>query len=187
MVAMVVACGDDTGGGGGPVSIDALFPEFLDALCTGQANCGTEPDKATCIADRNVKETDILTVIADVKAGTVGYDAAKAGACLAELRTATCDNSRRAPRSTTIPLFCIFERVHRHGRAGWLVQHGVRVCEQRLAAHVDVQGDRHAVRRDDVVLRVDLRRISRPRRAPVRSVRRARAPRCACRACTAPT
>ena len=96
VLAMVVACGGDKNSSG-PIAIDDLFPQYLDALCTFEANCAQEPDKATCVADDNIEEADILTLIADVKAGTITYDADAAGACLAAIRNTSC--ATFAPRA----------------------------------------------------------------------------------------
>src|SRR5256885_6469078 len=115
-IAAVMLLGCPSDNNSGPVSIDDLFPQLVDAFCTEAANCGTEPDKATCLADRNDHEMATLTLIADVHAGTIGYDAAVAGDCIAKIRHPACTSlAPRADIEDAFPPFCIFDILTRTG------------------------------------------------------------------------
>jgi O-methyltransferase involved in polyketide biosynthesis len=81
----------DGGQGGGPgISLDTLCTAYTNDLCVYLTQCETTPykDVAQCLA-----ETDCLgvaTLIKDVAAGAVGYDATAAAACQAKFLADPC-------------------------------------------------------------------------------------------------
>jgi len=77
----VVGCGGSSSKGA-PATIDEFLDRFVTELCTINVACGSMPDMATCRASLQIETTDLLTVKADIAAGKIRYDGAKAGACL---------------------------------------------------------------------------------------------------------
>jgi len=78
----------------GPVAL-ADLPDALEAaVCGFEVRCGLMPDQATCAEIFDPATTDIPQLAAFVTAGTIQYDAAKAGDCLAAYRDAACTWNR---------------------------------------------------------------------------------------------
>ena len=76
--SLLGACG---GGGGGAPSIDDLPAYVLDTECNYETTCNQVADEATCKASIQVMDHQSETIIADVKAGIIKYDADAAKAC----------------------------------------------------------------------------------------------------------
>jgi hypothetical protein len=78
----------------GPVALAELPDAFEAAVCGFEVRCGIMPDLATCNEIVDPATTDIAQLTALVNAGTIQYDAAKAGDCLAAYRDAACTWNR---------------------------------------------------------------------------------------------
>ena len=102
VVAAVAGCG---GHGFGSVSIEDYASRVKQALCDRLVTCGEFPDTATCV-NANIGFRFHLdpSVIAAVNAGTVKYDASKAGDCLSQVSAAGCDRTAEDTRVT--PAVC---------------------------------------------------------------------------------
>jgi hypothetical protein len=84
---LFAACG---GGGGSTATVRDFLDSTHDSLCDFQVRCGAFPDKATCLAV-TFSNTEQATILADVEAGRVDYDADQAGACLDVIEGLGCD------------------------------------------------------------------------------------------------
>lgn len=122
-LALAAGCPDSRGGGGGgggPVSIDALPTETADAYCDLLLNClGGGDDTAgirLLLADplqcrdfvrrAFLQQGDFGDLIEQVRGGTVMYDGAAAGACLAEVgRTCAAILSGGSPFESCATVF----------------------------------------------------------------------------------
>ncbi len=95
LVAAVVACGptnsngngNGNGGGGGAVTADNFATKAQSALCAYMTRCVPEMEYAFCSGGLNV---DLGYVSAEVKAGRLGFDTAKAQSCLNDIGSLAC-------------------------------------------------------------------------------------------------
>jgi hypothetical protein len=97
LLAGLVACGGggagpDAGdaGAGGPIALADYATAIKQADCHFQVACGQMPDQATCLQSIFVDESELATVMQEVAAGLVTYDATQAGACIALLDGYPC-------------------------------------------------------------------------------------------------
>ena len=75
-------------------SVTDFYTSFDDTYCAAEVACDRQPDDATCkLALSNVTTSDQATLIADVNAGIVKFDAAAANACLDQLMAAPCEHA----------------------------------------------------------------------------------------------
>jgi hypothetical protein len=81
-VCLIAACG----GSEGP-SIDELPKSTADSLCKAQVACGYADSVAACEASLSLVNFQLQTIVADVKAGVIVYDADKAAACFDDVDT----------------------------------------------------------------------------------------------------
>ena len=86
-LALLAACG---GGGGGP-GIHDIAASFRTALCKHFAECGVEPDATSCEQASTIDDTESLSVVAEVDAGSISYDAESAQQCIDQLVGVGCD------------------------------------------------------------------------------------------------
>jgi hypothetical protein len=88
VVGLVGACG---GGGSSSIAPEEFQEQFISAFCGMQARCGATPDVATCLATTPDSSSEIATFVAESGAdGTITYDAAQAGDCIAAIDNASC-------------------------------------------------------------------------------------------------
>ena len=90
MVCTLVACGGGSDGGSGPVAVHDLADALKSAYCDYFVRCSVMPDKASCMASTTYDTTSVRTVIADVDAGLIKYDADLAGQCVDDIRNDGC-------------------------------------------------------------------------------------------------
>lgn len=84
IAASAAACGSDG------VSIDGFDDAYLDAYCEYQVRCQYQPSVAACKASEALNDSTFLTVVDGVRGGTISYDEEQAGACIDEIRDASC-------------------------------------------------------------------------------------------------
>ncbi len=88
VLAVLGACG---GGGGGKVAIADLPESLADAQCEAAVRCGDFPDLASCQAALILAGNGVETTIGAVEAGTIQYDEGKAGECLDQIASSSCE------------------------------------------------------------------------------------------------
>ena len=86
LLLMVGACGG--GGGGGAIALSDLGEEVGESLCSDAVECGLYPTKQACLDSFGF---DVSQLEADVAAGLVEYDGAKARECLNESTVSICN------------------------------------------------------------------------------------------------
>jgi len=100
LTAGSVGCGDDSGGGGGPVAIDDLPEALFATLCPQLERCGA--DVATyfgrpfdCAGGQaQFTNTDFALFDAAIDGGTVRYNGDRANACIAAIAAQGCEFDR---------------------------------------------------------------------------------------------
>lgn len=102
-MTIALGCGADTsggaaGGGGGASapSIDQVDAALVGAFCSWITRCGSGPNglsfsSSTACASFFASQLDNDEEVAAVKAGTMTYDAASAGKCIAAISALACD------------------------------------------------------------------------------------------------
>ncbi len=92
---VIAACGG--GSGGGPIPIDELPQQVIDALCGFEVRCGAVSSEAICIAEFE-QELNTADVVAGVHDGKITYDANLARQCLDAYNTMSCDATAQSVR-----------------------------------------------------------------------------------------
>jgi hypothetical protein len=87
--AWLFSCGGGSSSpaSGGDIPLAELGPRVTTALCMYDVRCGVMPDQATCEA---AEPADTARLVADVQAGRIVYDGAKAAQCLSAEASAIC-------------------------------------------------------------------------------------------------
>jgi hypothetical protein len=89
---VIVACAALTGCGSGGISIDELPSELERRACARAVACGGAESQTACESTAFVAESsDVQTVVAAVKRGTVKYDGDSARVCLDAITTDCAD------------------------------------------------------------------------------------------------
>lgn len=102
------ACDDGTGGGGGnsgELTVDTFYEAFDSARCDYFVRCGYLHDKALC-GQAYGADADAAQGVASTVFGSLGFDAAKAKACVDSFAIALCDTAPSAGVSDSIEAAC---------------------------------------------------------------------------------
>jgi len=86
LASALAACGGDDAA----VTLDDFPSAYEDAVCENLVRCGRFEDEATCKA---TIELNLDEAFIGLDEGRTAYDADKAGACLASLRSGSCDSA----------------------------------------------------------------------------------------------
>jgi len=84
----LAACSDN--GGKSSIPLDDFVDEIRSAECDFEVRCEAVPDKATCLEALPFDTTEVLTTIADAKAGLVHYDDKAAARCVNSFEKLGC-------------------------------------------------------------------------------------------------
>lgn len=85
MLLALVGCGDDS------ISVEDLPDEIEGARCDTLVKCEGIADRATCDAAVVVDESELMTIEAGIKNGTIKYDEGQAADCIDQLGGGSCD------------------------------------------------------------------------------------------------
>lgn len=107
VLALVPACGDDSGNPGDFIGLDAFDSSYKDAECTYLVRCGFFADKMTCLS-ATLTGNSMFTLSAQMRveilAGRVSYNGNNVKACFDALANATCDKTDESGR--VLPVQC---------------------------------------------------------------------------------